>query len=358
MTNQPYPPPQQQPPDPPPPQQQPARTNWLLLVAIGLIVVCLSCSIIGLAGLAGYNDGVRTLGQQGVATRQADIVRQYDLALTDVAGGNRELAVMRLEHVVITLQADSGEAQALLTEVNVVTATPTTPPTATPSPTPQNTPTVTPPAATPTPGLALPNPEELFTQAQTAITVRDYEAAIATLNVVQGLDPDYRTAEVEQMLYEALTTLSRRYLTETSGDRLAEGILLAEQARIIADIGDLGYEAYVAGRYLDGLNAEGMECLLSVREWESVYNEVPGYRDVTARLANAYAACGDAWTYQTEWCPAEQYYGWSLSVANNSTVAGKLTDAREKCTNATPTPTPTIEGVPPEGVEVTPTPEA
>ncbi|MFC1960490.1 hypothetical protein ACFLYO_07260, partial [Chloroflexota bacterium] len=332
------------------------RTNWPLLVVIGLVVVCLSCSIIGLAGLAGYNDGVRTLQHFGVATRQADIVRQYDLALTDVAAGNRELAVLRLEHIVITLQANAEQAQVLLTQVNVVTATHTVTPTVTPSPTPQNTATPTISPASATAGLSLPGAEELFTQGQAAITVRDYEAAIETLNVLQGLDPDYRKAEVEQMLYEALTTLSRRYLIETSGDRLAEGILLAEQARIIADIGDLGYEAYVAGRYLDGLNAEGMECLLSVRAWESVYNEVPQYRDVTARLANAYTACGDAWTYQTEWCPAEQYYDWSLSVANNNTVAGKLTDAREKCANATPTPTPTIEGVPEGELPPTETP--
>ena len=39
-------------------------------------------------------------------------------------------------------------------------------------------------------------------------------------------------------------------------------------------------------------------------------------------------------------------------TVNNSSVAARLADARDKCANATPTPTPTIEGMPPE---VTPT---
>ncbi|MBN1963190.1 MAG: hypothetical protein JW910_00985, partial [Anaerolineae bacterium] len=144
------------------------------------------------------------------------------------------------------------------------------------------------------------------------------------------------------------------------GDRLAEGILLAQRAEALGDIGDLGYEMYIAGRYLDGLSADGMECLLSVRVWEGVYAEAPQYRDVTNRLANAYASCGDAYTYQTEYCPAEQYYTWSVGVAYNANVAARLNEARELCAQATPTPTPTGEvGVPPaegEG-EVAPTAE-
>ncbi len=329
----------------PPPEQSPGRSNLLILVVVGLAVACLSCSILALAGLAGYNDGVRTLDRIARATRQADIAHQYDLAVTDIAVGNRELALLRLEHVVLTLGAQSADAEALLTRVNAVTATPTPSPTFTPSPTPLNTATPTP---SPTAGMALPAPDTLFAEAQAAFTVRNYATTIEKLNILRGLAPNFRRADVEPMLHESLVTLSRQYLLEASGNRLAEGIVLAEQARAIAPIGDLAYEAYVAGRYLDGLNAEGMECLLAVREWESIYSEVPAYRDVSNRLANAYAACGDAWTYQTEYCPAEQYYRWSLSIIRNSSVAARLQEAADQCANATPTPTPTEEGAPAE----------
>jgi len=323
-------------------------SSTTLLVVILVIGLCLSCSIIGLAGLAGYNDGVQALERYARSTRQADINTQYNLALTDVAAGNRELAAMRLQHVVLTLGAPAGSPAALLTEVLAVTATPTASPTPTPSPTLQDSPT---PSPSPTGGIAL-SAEALFAEAQAALTVRDYATVINRLDILRGLDPAFRQEDVNTMLFEALTTLSRQYLTGQDTNRLAEGILLAEQARAIAPIGDLGYEAYVAGRYLDGLNAEGMECLLAVREWESVYSEAPQYRDVLQRLANSYAACGDAYTYQTEFCPAEQYYRRALSLVNNSSVAARLADARDKCANATPTPTPTIEGMPPE---VTPT---
>ena len=317
----------------------------VMLAVIGVVVLCLSCSLVGLAGLAGYNDGIRELDTIAQTTRQADIGRQYELALTDIAGGNRELGAMRLQHVVVTLGANLPEAAALLTEVMAATPTPSTTPTLTPSPT--EPPTAT-PQNTPTPGIALPSPEELYNSAQAALTVRDYETVIDTLNILRGLDENFRRTDVETMLHDALTTLARQYLTQQSTDQLAQGILLAEQARAIAPIGDLGYEAYVAGRYLDGVNAEGMECLLSVREWESIYAEVPGYRDVSDRLGRSYARCGDAYTFQTEYCPAVTYYRWALQLISDSAVSAKLSEASQQCANATPTPTPTIEGVPPE----------
>jgi hypothetical protein len=324
----------------------PGRVGPATLIVLGLLGVCLSCSIIALAGLAGYNDGLHQVEQAERVTREADINRQYDLALTDVADGNRDLAGLRLEHIVVTLGADHPEAQALLTEVRAVSPTPTASPTFTPSPTLADTVT---PTLTPTAGLPPLDPAALFEEAQSASVGRDFERTIQVLNVLISLDPDYRKSEVESMLHDALSSLALTYLREPSGDHLAEGILLAQQAQAIAPIGDLAYEAYIAGRYLDGMASNGLECLLSVREWESVYNEASQYRDVPARLASAYARCGDAYTYQTEFCPAEQYYRWSLQIANNTDVLAKLRDAADMCAQATPTPTPTVEGVPPEG---------
>ena len=321
------------------------RVSPVTLIVLGLLVVCLSCSIVALAGLAGYNDGLRQVEQSERVTREADVARQYDLALTDVAAGNRDLAALRLEHVVLTLGAAQPEAQALLTEVRAVSPTPSATPTFTPSPTLANSATPTP---EPTAGLPPLDPDALFTEAQSASVSRDFERTIQVLNVLISLNPDYRKTEVESLLHDALSAQALTYLREPSGDHLAEGILLAQQAQAIAPIGDVAYEAYIAGRYLDGMAANGMECLVSVREWESVYNEAPQYRDVPARLASAYARCGDAYTFQTEFCPAEQYYRWSLQIVSDSSVLGKLRDAANMCAQATPTPTPTIEGVPSE----------
>jgi tetratricopeptide (TPR) repeat protein len=336
------------------PQEAPASgPSVIMLAVIGVVMLCLSCSLIGLAGLAGYNDGIGALDTLAQSTRRADISRQYDLALTDIASGSRELGALRLQHIVVTLGADNPQAAALLTEVMAATPTPTVTPTVTPSPTPE--PSAT-PQNSPTPGIALPSPEELYNSAQASLTLREYEDVVDTLDILRAVDPSFRQADVEQMLHEALTTLARRYLTQQDTNQLAQGILLAEQARAIAPIGDLGYEAYVAGRYMDGVNAEGMECLLAVREWESIYAEVPTYRDVGERLGRSYARCGDAYTFQTEFCPAETYYRWALRLINDSTVSARLSEAAQQCANATPTPTPTVEGMPPEG-EVQPTAE-
>ncbi len=334
-----------QPPAPgygPPPRRQgsPNRSNLLILLVIGAAVVCLSCSIIGLAGLAGYNDGVHEINRRATVTTQAEVIHQYNLALTDVAADNPALAALRLEHIVITVGADSVDAVLLLTQVRAATATPTPSPTTAPSATPEATPT---PSLEPTAGLPPLDPAALFTEAQSSSVLRDWARAIELLDILIAVDPGYQSVEVQRLLQQALAELSRRYLNEASTERLAEGILLAERAAALGPIGDLAYEAYVAGRYLDGLTADGMECLLSVREWESVYNEAPQYRDVEGRLANSYTRCGDAYTFQTEYCPAEQYYTWSLGLVYDVNVAASRDEARTLCAQATPTPTPTLD---------------
>jgi len=338
-------------PPPTAPAEPPARASRLLIAAVALIALCLACSIVTLAGLAGYNDGVRYVERMAQVTRQADAQRQYALALTDVAGGNGELAALRLEHVVLTLGAPSGDAVLLLTQVRAATATPT------PSPSPTVTET---PAATPTPeapagsgGAVAPvgDPEQLFAQAQAAFVAFDYARTVELLDILRGVDDQYRAAEVREMLRDALAQLALTYLREPSGDRLAEGILLAERARALGSIGDLDYEAYIAGRYLEARNMEGVECALASNTWQSLYDEVPQYRDVAQRLFNAYVDCGDRWAFQNEYCPAAQYYSWALSVLSDSDVASRRNNARDICAVATPTPTPTL---PPEVLTLTP----
>lgn len=345
--NQPMSSPPTRPKQPPIPGHQSApqpglsnRPNLLILLVIGAAVICLSCSIVGLAGLAGYNDGVREVQRRATVTTQAEVIHQYNLALTDVASNNPALAALRLEHIVITVGANSSDAVLLLTQVRVPTATPTPSPTHTPTATLEATPT---PSLPPTAGPPPLDPAALFAEAQSSSVLRDWARTIELLDILIAVDPAYEPAEVQRMLLQALTELSRRYLTDASTERLAEGILLAERAETLGSIGDLAYEAYIAGRYLDGLTAEGMECLLSVREWESVYNEAPQYRDVRARLANSYARCGEAYTFQTEYCPAEQYYTWSLELVYNNNVAASRDEARTLCAQATPTPTATLD---------------
>jgi hypothetical protein len=72
--------------------------------------------------------------------------------------------------------------------------------------------------------------------------------------------------------------------------------------------------------------------------WQSLYDEAPQYRDVAQRLFNAYVDCGDRWAAQNEHCPAEQYYGWALSILSDSDVAGRRNNSREICAVATPRP--------------------
>jgi hypothetical protein len=69
-------------------------------------MVCLSCSIVGLPGWRVTMMAPARSSASSASPAKRTSNRQVELALTDVAGGNRDLAALRLEHVVITLGAN------------------------------------------------------------------------------------------------------------------------------------------------------------------------------------------------------------------------------------------------------------
>jgi tetratricopeptide (TPR) repeat protein len=141
------------------------------------------------------------------------------------------------------------------------------------TPTPASTLTVTPspnPAATlmPTAMLTEPplptlNPAEdpayLYDQAATSMRLARYEDAIAWLDALQALAPDYRAAETQAMLMDALTEQGKIYLrgqNKDGEDRLARGVLLIYRADDIGDVepSTLLGEAIFAELYLNARN--------------------------------------------------------------------------------------------------------
>ncbi len=140
---------------------------------------------------------------------------------------------------------------------------------------PQYLPTPRPPTLTPTPSLTptlpspTPSPEAsqdpayLFEQAQTALRLVRYEEAIEWLDALRALAPDYRAAEVEDMLVKALTEQGKLYLrgqNPDGADMLARGVLLiyprqrhpSGTARHPVGGGDLRRDVSDARNYVNG----------------------------------------------------------------------------------------------------------
>lgn len=222
-------------------QLGPARGRVFLLLTVMVGTVCLCVAMIGLAGFAGYRDGLATNDARVTQTLATGIAQQYATGSADLKAGFAELAAARFEWIVETIQApteyalDSPVQLAVARTIAAYTDTPL--PTLTPTPPPQPTATASPTPTVTAPATAtldpLQDPAYYYNQAATAMSLVRYEEAIEWLDALIALDPTYRTAEVNAMLLEALTQQGRLYLlgmNEDGEDKLARGVLLIYRA--------------------------------------------------------------------------------------------------------------------------------
>lgn len=223
----------------------PAR-RLLLILTLGA-PLCLCLLLVGFASVAGYRDGLATNDARFTQEVATSIAEQYRIGVSDLTQGYAELAADRFAWIVETVQAPealAGDSADLLATARAIASyTPTPSPTATPTPSPTPTPTLSPTAqATAAPGDTpnpLEDPARLYEQAATAMSVMRYEEAIEWLDVLRALAPDYRPAEVEAMLIEALTQQGKLYLrgqNPDGADMLARGVLLIYRANDIRPV--------------------------------------------------------------------------------------------------------------------------
>jgi len=236
----------------------------LLLALVLGATLCLCLLMVGFAGYAGYRDGLATNDARLTQTIATGIAEQYRMGVNDLAQGYAELAAARFAWIVETVNAPAaiaGDSAALLATARAISSyTPTPAPTDTPTPTLTPTPSLTPTLPSPTPSPeASQDPAYLFEQAQTALRLVRYEDAIEWLDALRALAPDYRAAEVEDMLVKALTEQGKLYLrgqNPDGADMLARGVLLIYRANDIRPVqpGTLLGEAIFVEMYLNARN--------------------------------------------------------------------------------------------------------
>ncbi len=242
-------------------QRSPAPSARLLIVGVVMAsTLCLCLAMVGMAGFAGYRDGLATNDARITQTLATGIAQQYATGVADLQGGYAELAEARFAWIVETLRAptqyalDSPIQLAVARTVAAYTDTPLPTATWTPTPTPTASPT---PAATPTPD-PLQNPAYFYEQAETAMRLADYEAAIEWLDALVALDPTFRPEEVRALLLQALTQQGKIYLRGQNvdgEDKLARGVYLVYRANDLGEIEDtlLG-EAIFVEKYVNARN--------------------------------------------------------------------------------------------------------
>lgn len=224
-----------------PVEQQRPPGRPLLMATVMLGAVCLCLMMVGLAGFAGYRDGLATNDAAVTRTLATGIAQQYATGVSDLQAGYAELAAARFAWIVEEIQAptqyalDSPLQLAVARTIAAYTPTPFPTPTVTPTPQPSATVTLTPEPTQPATVTLEPlqDPAYYYNQATVAMTVGRYEEALEWWDALIAQFPAHRPAEVQTALLEVLTKLGREYLTgsnEDGEDQLARGVILIRRA--------------------------------------------------------------------------------------------------------------------------------
>ena len=313
--------------------QQPPRPRSLFTSAamVAGIIICVVAAALGLAALGGLKAGQNERSLRATQTTTAEIDNQFQLGLADLEAGRYQLAEERLVYVISRVPDYPGAAERLAEARRLLNVTQT-------------------PTETALPPSEASTMDERFAEARAFYEDEQWEAAIERLQEIEALDPSYRTVEVRQMLYDALTTLGLAYVR---GDRIEEGILLLDQAAKIRPLDDQTEgERLLASFYIMGKTYWGLNWPVVIQNFEAIYEVAPFYRDVEDRLWKAYVRYADQLAAIGAQCDAANQYQVALDFRPDDEIQKKQEEATEACLNPTPTPSPTSPFGEPDGTSL------
>ncbi len=238
------------------PEEPRGCANPLLLLFVLLSLVILFVATVGLAGVAGYRDGVNDAATYAARTRVAVLGTQRALIGSDLQSTNWESALARCEYVGTLQPGDPGIAKCIDDAQRALSATPT----------PTTTPTSLPLTATLAPTLALTatqsqavSPQsvsqELMARAQEELRKGQYETAIPMFEAVLA-DPTFSRQEIVPVLCSTY---------EKYGSQLDSEGRVSEMVVVIS-------------------KAIKMSCRLTRNDWEFTINAAQLYLDAKGYL--------------------------------------------------------------------------
>lgn len=325
------------PEEPTPPQKR--RARWILWAVLGVFLLAM---IAATSGYAGYRSAIQRREAFQATQVSGSAQTQFDLGVQDLEAGRYDLARQRFEYV-ISINPNFPGVTEKLAEVLIrisSTATPTVIPT---------------PTLTPTPDLR--SQEVIFTEAQAQLLARDWSGAIDTLLTLRKRYVDYRTVEVDGMLFVALRN---RGVEKISLKADLEGgiydLSLAERFGPI-DVEARNWSDW-AELYVRGASFWDVDWQQAVFYFSQLAQIAPNLMDgsrytATERYRLALIGYGDWFALQQLWCEAQQQYDLAYGLSPLPELQPTASYAADQCANPTSvpqaeipteTPTPTLEG--------------
>ena len=338
------------------------RSSWYLIGILLFVLIVLVGAGLGIP--RGISDRVRLAEAQASPKIQS----QLDSARLDIEEGRFDVALGRLDWILEEMApfmsdeelAEVGElySQTLL-QISLIG-----------TPAPQPTPTPDEPVITPTPDLR--GEEDLFNTAWQHIVAESWDEAIQSLIALRQKNLDYKTIQVDGMLYVALRNRgAQKILVEGSLEPGIYDLTLAERFAPLDSAAE-GYRTWTR-LYLTGASYWGIDWAQVVYFFEQVYPALPNLRDGTNMTATERFRIG-AIEYASqlaeagEYCLAQEYFDKAFAIGGDPVVMPTAQWVAEVCWNEqnpstpeppantpTPTPTPTPENGIEEPTEVAPT---
>lgn len=300
-----------------------ARSARALFIVAGLLLAVVAIAVYG-----GVRTGLADRAHLQATAQAAEVARQFNLGLQDLAAHNYALAAERFRYV---LSVDPGYpgAQEKLAQAQAGLGTASAP------------------THTPDPETA----RHLLEQAQAAYDQQDWSTAIDRLVQMQTVDPAFERIQADGMLYVALRN---RGLERIAADRLEEGIYDLERASAIGPLDvDARQQREWAAIYLTANTYYGVNWPQAIQGFSLLYQLAPYFKDTISKLTGAHVAYGDA-LLATDACLAQEHYAAANEITFDEEVEAKRVAAEEQCAVGTPTPEPGTGT--PEGLEATPSP--
>ena len=300
-------------------EPRPSRWRWLLIAI--LVLSAALVMVIG-AGIWGYYDGLKDREE----TLRVQALEHYSAGVAHMQNAQYVLAQAEFEES-LRLQPDLKQAWDKLRETQARMMTLPTPtsmamPAAAPSPTPE------------AESLDL---DSLLSEARDLYRAGNYLEAISQIERILGIDPDYESAQVEDILFNCYY---RQALALISEERLEEAIHLLDLALALRpEDAAAKMERDLAAGYLTALGYWGAEWRLASLRFLKLYEIRPDYRDVASRLFEARVEEADLLSQNGDWCSAVEWYDLALQMRSDQVLAAKREEMVDYCDRGVPTPT-------------------
>lgn len=311
----------------------------LRILGVVVIALILVLGTYGAAAYLGWRTGQRQRNEQAALEQSAEIVRQVELARTDIGNGSHRLALRRLEWV-LAQEPASEAARALQAEAQQqLSASPAATPILAATSTAEATSTVAPDSAPDS------EPAQRVRQLELLTSGEDWEEAIPALIAFQQEYPEFQRRTTDNLLFVSYVT----YGTELLYTNRAElGLFYLRQAETL---GDLPQEAadqrQWAQLYLAGISFYSVNWDAAIFYFRELCLSAPFFHDACSRLESALSTSADQFISIQEWCPAVPLLQEAYGLSNNQGVANKLAAARSGCASATPTSSAPLSGTSP-----------